>query len=178
MQETVINAPILSYPLLNGKLLFDTDASNVGLGAVLSQIQEGQEKVFGYFRKSLSKPERGGSCWLLSKEYNTSTSTYMAEGFFSEQIMPLLNGFYISKIPRVKWHDGSRGFKIEHRAETSYKNADALSRRPCPDDCSHCGRAEEKESTICRTTAVDDNWSDNKIQRDQEEDPDLTLVIG
>ncbi|KAG5888709.1 hypothetical protein JTB14_035774 [Gonioctena quinquepunctata] len=69
-------------------------------------------------------------------------------------------------------------FEIEHRAGTSHKNADALSRRPCPDDCSHCRRAEEKEATLCRTAAMDDNWNDSKIQKDQERDPDLGLVVS
>ncbi|KAG5891946.1 hypothetical protein JTB14_002222 [Gonioctena quinquepunctata] len=58
LKGALINAPVLSYPLPNGKFILDTDASNVGLGAVLSQIQEGQEKVIGYFSKTLSKPER------------------------------------------------------------------------------------------------------------------------
>lgn len=40
-----VQAPILSYPLLYGKFILDTDASNVGVGVVLPQIQEGEEKV-------------------------------------------------------------------------------------------------------------------------------------
>lgn len=35
-------------------------------------------------------------------------------------------------------------FKVEHRAGRSHSNADALSRRPCPLDCKHCNKAEEK----------------------------------
>ncbi|XP_074039503.1 uncharacterized protein [Leptinotarsa decemlineata] len=58
LKTALINAPVLSYPLPDGKFILDTDASNVGLGAVLSQIQDGQEKVIGYFSKTLSKPER------------------------------------------------------------------------------------------------------------------------
>ncbi|KAG5900735.1 hypothetical protein JTB14_038253 [Gonioctena quinquepunctata] len=51
LKGALINAPILSYPLPKGKFILDTDASNGGLGAVLSQIQEGQEKVIGYFQQ-------------------------------------------------------------------------------------------------------------------------------
>lgn len=36
----------------------DTDASSEGVGGVLSQIRDGQEKVIGYISKALSKPER------------------------------------------------------------------------------------------------------------------------
>lgn len=41
-------APILSYPTRDGQFILDTDASNVCIGAVMSQIQEGEEKVIAY----------------------------------------------------------------------------------------------------------------------------------
>ncbi|KAJ8956145.1 hypothetical protein NQ317_019737 [Molorchus minor] len=42
--------------------------------------------------------------------------------------------------PNDKLHDGSNDYKefdfiTEHRAGTAHRNADALSRRPCPEDC-------------------------------------------
>jgi hypothetical protein len=36
----------------------DTDAKNVGMGSVLSEVQEGQEKVISYYSKSFNKAER------------------------------------------------------------------------------------------------------------------------
>ena len=45
-------------PIPEGKFILDTDASNAGIGGVLSQNQDGQEKVIGYVSKMLSKPER------------------------------------------------------------------------------------------------------------------------
>ena len=44
----MISAPVLAYPNSKGDLLLDTDASGIGIGAVLSQVQDGQEKVIGY----------------------------------------------------------------------------------------------------------------------------------
>ena len=35
--------------------MLDTDASNVGLGSVLHQLQDGEEKVIGYFSRCLTK---------------------------------------------------------------------------------------------------------------------------
>ena len=59
LKKLLTSAPILSYPLLQGqRFLIDCDASNVGVGAVLSQIQDGEEKVISYFSKYLSRTER------------------------------------------------------------------------------------------------------------------------
>ena len=58
LKHSLTSAPVLSYPLPEGEFILDTDASNVGIGGVLSQKQDGHEKVIAYFSKTLSKPER------------------------------------------------------------------------------------------------------------------------
>ncbi|VEN40030.1 unnamed protein product [Callosobruchus maculatus] len=68
-------------------------------------------------------------------------------------------------------------FDIENRAGKSHGNADALSRRPCSDDCARCNRAKTKDAIIRRTTVVDDRWQPTELQKDQEEDPSLKLII-
>ena len=37
--------PILGFPASEGRYIVDTDASNTGLGAVLSQVQNAEERV-------------------------------------------------------------------------------------------------------------------------------------
>ena len=37
-------------------------------------------------------------------------------------------------------------FDIIHRPGIQHSNGDALSRRPCPDDCNTCGRWEDKDT--------------------------------
>ena len=50
IKQLLTSAPILSYPLLQCQpFLLDCDASNVGKGAILSQLQNGEEKVISYF---------------------------------------------------------------------------------------------------------------------------------
>jgi len=58
LKELLTSAPILSYPDSKGQFIVDTDASNFGMGAVLSQIQGGEEHVIAYASKTLTRPQR------------------------------------------------------------------------------------------------------------------------
>jgi len=51
LKERLISLPILTFPKGDRQFILDTDASNHGIGAVLSQIQEGKEKVIAYYSK-------------------------------------------------------------------------------------------------------------------------------
>jgi hypothetical protein len=46
-------APVLAYPRDGCMYILDTDASNIGVGAVLSQSQDGMEKVIAYGSRKL-----------------------------------------------------------------------------------------------------------------------------
>ncbi len=58
LKLALIKRPILGYPDPDGPFALDTDASNLGIGAVLSQQQDGQERVIAYYNKVLSQTER------------------------------------------------------------------------------------------------------------------------
>ena len=58
LKGRLIAAPILGYPLPDAPFLLDTDASNYAIGAVLSQIQDGEERVIAYYSQTLSRPQR------------------------------------------------------------------------------------------------------------------------
>jgi len=58
LKEKLTTAPVLSMPHDEGTYFLDTDASDFGLGAVLSQKQNGQEVVLAYASRTLSKAEK------------------------------------------------------------------------------------------------------------------------
>ena len=58
LKKALTQSLILAYPTREGFFILDTDASNVGMGTVLSQVQDGLEKVVCYFSKTFSRSER------------------------------------------------------------------------------------------------------------------------
>jgi hypothetical protein len=68
LKHLLTTAPVLAYPQFDRQFILDTDASQEGIGAVLSQNIEGQERVNAYASRTLTKTERniapqGGRCW-------------------------------------------------------------------------------------------------------------------
>jgi hypothetical protein len=58
LKGALFAAPILVYPQPGERFIVDTDASNVGIGGVLSQVQNGQERVTAYYSTALNKAEK------------------------------------------------------------------------------------------------------------------------
>ena len=57
LKAKLISEPILALRTNEGTFVLHTDVSNFGLGAVLSQIQNNEERVIAYASKTLAKPE-------------------------------------------------------------------------------------------------------------------------
>lgn len=57
LKNYLTTPPILAYPDWNREFILFTDASNYGLGAVLSQIQNRKEVVIAYASRHLNKAE-------------------------------------------------------------------------------------------------------------------------
>jgi hypothetical protein len=58
LKNALCTMPVLGYPQTGEKFFVDTDASNVGIGGVLFQVRDGQERMIVYFSKTLSKAVR------------------------------------------------------------------------------------------------------------------------
>ena len=54
----MVSAPALAFPDCSKAFILDTDVSNQGVGAALSQEHNGEEHVVAYASHSLTKAER------------------------------------------------------------------------------------------------------------------------
>ncbi|GBN02469.1 Retrovirus-related Pol polyprotein from transposon 297 [Araneus ventricosus] len=193
LKQALTSAPILTYSRIDKDFILDTDASNEGIGAVLSQNIGSEKRVIAYFSKSLDNPKR--NYCITRKELLAIVKSiehfhhYLYGRKFllrtdHDSLRWLLNfkepeGQIARWIQRLQEHD----FEIQHRKGTSHGNADALSRRPCKESCKQCTNAEKKfrmETDIplkVLTTTTVDPWSSCEIQKAQLEGPAINPFL-
>ena len=149
LRHHLVTAPTLTYPDYQQPFILDTDASDVGIGAILSQSQkDGSERVIAYASRTLSRPKR---------RYCVTRKELLAVVMFVQHFPPYLLGrefllrtdhgsltwltnFKQPEGQLARWLECLQEFSFEivHRSGKKHTNADALSRRPC----SQCGHEE------------------------------------
>lgn len=139
-KKLLCNDPILAYPDFSKPFLLTTDASNVGLGAVLSQGKPGQDKPICYASRTLNESEQ---------KLSTTEKECLAIIYGVTQFRPYLFGrrFTIytdhqplkwlfnlkepnAKLMRWKLKLEEYDYNIEYKPGKTNLNADALSRQP------------------------------------------------
>jgi hypothetical protein len=155
LKSALVSPPILAYPVPSGHFYLETDASNVGIGAVLSQDQEGERRVIAYGSKMLSRSQRN---------YCTTMKELLAVVHFVKEFRYYLLGHKVTVITdhaSLTWLQNFKAIevdgllarwlcqlgccpdlKIVHRKGSLHSNADSLSRRPrricLRPDCTDC----------------------------------------
>lgn len=153
LKQALTNAPILSFPTPDEKFILDTDASNEGLGAVLSQVQLGVEKVICYYSKTFSKEERRYCVTRRELLAVVASVKHFHPYLYGRNFLirsdhgalRWLNNFKNPEGQLARWLEilAAYDFTIEHRPGRIHSNADSLSRRPCCEmGCNYCQRAE------------------------------------
>lgn len=66
LRSTLIETPVLAYSDSARLFIIDTDASNMGVGTLLSQDRGHGEQVVAYYNRALSKPEH--NCCITRRE--------------------------------------------------------------------------------------------------------------
>ena len=152
LKELLTSAPILAYPKLGSQFILDTDASDVGVGAVLSQVQDDKERVITYMSKTMNVHER--SYCITRKELLAVITAlkHFHNYLYGQKILLRTDNSAVSWMKSLKAPTGqvtrwlqelnTYDMTVEHRAGTSHRNADALSRRPC-NPCKHQQEIQE-----------------------------------
>ncbi|GBO32286.1 Retrovirus-related Pol polyprotein from transposon 297 [Araneus ventricosus] len=188
LKQALISSPVLTYPRTDKGFILDADASNEGIGTVLSQKIGNEECVIAYFSKSLDKPERNYCVTRKELLAIVKSIEHFHHYLYGQKFLLrtdhaslrwLLNfrepeGQIARWIQRLQEYD----FEIQHRKGTSHGNADALSRRPCKESCKHCTNAKKKfgmEIDIsAKVLTTEGPWSSSEIQKAQSADHEVT----
>ena len=75
LKKAMTGPDVMAYPLNDGLFVLDTDASGTDIGAVLSQIQGGQERVVAYATRTLNKSEK--NYCVTNKELLTVSQNFI-----------------------------------------------------------------------------------------------------
>ena len=139
LKNALCSAPVLGYAQYQRPFIVETDASHLGLGAVLSQEQEGRRVVIAYASRRLRKPERQYSSMkleMLALKWAVTTK-FRADLYGGEFVIYTDNNplkyLKTAKLGAIEQRWAAElapfNFTIEYRAGRSNGNADALSRQ-------------------------------------------------
>jgi len=140
LKHRLVTGPILALPDNEGSFILDTEASNTGMGAVLSQQQSGVEQVIAYASRTMTNAE---------KKYETTRKELLAVVYGLKQFRQYLCGrhfiirtdhaalSWLRRTPEpmpqlARWLTFIEQFDYEvvHRPGTKHGHGDGLSRRP------------------------------------------------
>ena len=156
LKQKMITAPVVAFPRDDDTYILDCDASLESIGAVLSQLQDGEERVISYASRLYSKSE---------SNYCVTRRELLAVVHFCKYYKQYLLGrhfivrtdhsalTWLRKTPepigqQSRWLEQLEefSFTVEHRSGNKHTNADAMSRRPCR-QCHMCDNEDESYAT-------------------------------
>ena len=142
LQTALTSSPILAYPQPGVRFHLATDActgdanNNGGFGAVLSQFQDGQEKVIAYASRTMKKHEKNYSAFLAESAAACfgidAFSVYLTGRKFTlysdHRPLERVSTKHEKTLKRLQQQMLDYNFTIQYRKGEANKVADALSR--------------------------------------------------
>ena len=175
LKECLLSPPILVYPNFEKKFKLTTDASNIGLGVILSQEDdEGVDRVIAYASKKLTRAE---------KNYSTTELELLAIIFAIDKFRPYIYGRTFDlvtdhkplihlntstskseRLTRWKLALAEHTFDIKYKPGKDNVNADVLSRI-------------EEEVCMIDEEDAEVGITDKDVRAYQNSDPKLTTIL-
>ena len=163
----------------------------MGVGAVLSQVIDGVERVVAYFSRTLSPAERN-YCVTRRELLAVLTAVRHFHSYLYGSQFTIrtdhasLQWLHNLKDPEgqlARWlaRLGQYSYHIVHRPGERHTNADAMSRRPCPDDCGHCLKREKVlggKGRVIKISPAETTAGERGIRSAQQSDPELAPSLS
>ena len=142
LKEKLTEAPVLGFADYSKTFILETDASDRGLGAVLSQVQDEKNRVICYASRGLSKSEKNKANYS-SRKLELLALKWAVVDQFSDYLIGGKNIVYTDnnpltylnkqkKLPAIeqRWANALAPFDLDirYRSAKHNDNADALSR--------------------------------------------------
>ena len=181
-------APILAYPQFDSDhpFILDTDWSqgNSAIGGVLSQVQDGQERVICYGGKKLNKSQRNyaptkGELFAVIYFIRHWKYYLQYKKFLLRTDHRALQWIHKMEAPSgmiARWLQtlSNFSFDVEYRKGKDHGNADGLSRAPHLDELSDS--SEEESATVAPLRAEPlTNW--NQLLQEQNQDSTIRAIL-
>ena len=93
MKNKLCTTPVLAYPDFKSPFILTTDASNIAIAAILSQVQDGIERPVAYASRQLATAEQA----YTASELQLLALVWASRYFCCYVHFELLSG--------IKWHD-------------------------------------------------------------------------
>jgi transposase InsO family protein len=138
LKDRLCTTPVLAYPNFDLPFILTTDASSVAVAAILSQVQDGEERPIAYGSRQLSTTEQAYSaseaemlalvfgtkhfrCFIYGKRFLVRTD---------HSALTYLRTFSDTNCRLMRWslRLSELDFDVQHRPGTKIPHADALSR--------------------------------------------------
>ena len=193
LKECLISAQVLAYPLREGgEFVLDTDASNHGMGAFLSQVQDGQEKVIAYASQTLNWSQRN----YCTKKVLLAIVTFVQHFrhyLYGRHFIIKTDHASLKWLKNFKDVDGmlarwlskldTYDYQMVHRKGSLHGNADGLSRKPgqkCPR--SHCPYCETMPVAAFHPDGSEEGawlegWSVDELREWQKKDTGIDQIL-
>jgi len=138
LRDCLCSAPCLSIPLPSDSFSVHTDASSVGIGAVLSVTRGSRDHPVAYFSRKLSKAERNYSATELEGLAIVASIQHFSVYLFGTHFSVVTDHRALSFLTSSKLQSGrlarwalllqEYSFTVKYRPGSQNQNADALSR--------------------------------------------------
>ena len=188
LKKKLVEAPILIHPDFTKRFTLDVDASDISIGAVLSQNTENGEYVVAYASRILTKTERRYCVTrkeLLALVYFVNYFRHYLYGkkFRVRTDHSSLRWLMNFKNPEgqvARWIEFLSSFdiEIEHRPGRAHGNADGVSRIPCR----QCGKYDDEPTDTSHTLNQFQDTSNtvdvvcNDLRKAQMENRDICII--